>query len=943
MDYDTREITKITFGVYSAKEILGMAVCRIDNPKKVGPNTVYDDRMGTTDSTKICETCNENAHNCQGHFGYIELNEPVVHPLFYKRVVKFLNCFCLKCNRLLLMKDQVYLAGFNRYKGESRFKLIQERLKKVDVCCHADCGAEHPRCKFSTSDSSIFKVYENKDKVRTSIVLTTEEIFKIFDNILDEDVELIGLNPKLVHPRNLIITILPVIPPCDRPYVKADGNMCDDDITNQYVEIIKANNHLENSSSSDKKEISENKRQKFLASLRFRIHTTFNNSQGKAKHTTNGRAIKGIKERLAGKEGQLRMNLMGKRSCTPSTPILMFDGKTKKAEEIVVGDVVVGDDGGPRTVVDTVSGESHLYKVKQSHGDDYGISCEHILTLKYCGHAKIHWHPKQEKLGGYFMIWYDRNTKKVISKKLSIKISFSKEDAKSLMTTFLQENGLEDKIPKWCPGRKKHGTWRVHYTLDTKKKSKEFSVVKGRSNEECKLEMEEFRKTINVDPVVDIHVKDYLKLSKGSRRCMLGVKLSVPIQWPARDVTIDPRILGMWLGDGGSARATFTNPDKPLVEYFKEWTEEQGGTFRVGKDYLHHGVSYCDFLQLLRQNNLFNNKHIPEDYIVNTEDVRLKVLAGLIDTDGSVEQDGRTVRIDQCYEHSDIIYGAQRIARSLGFRASIHEKKTSWESKGEIKKGVALELTISGDGIERIPTLLPHKKCVAPIYKDMCSTKIEIVEDGVGKFCGFEVDQNNRFLLGDCTITHNCNQTGRTVIGPDPTLKMGELAVPPGMAEILTVPVRVATFNMELLQTLVDSGEVNSLLKPDGQTRINLQRFRRGTRLLAGDIIYRGDDIIEVKNGKELVLEGDQVERNGEFLKRLSPANRSYELKLGWIVERKLQNGDYVLLNRQPTLHKASMMAMQVVIRVGKTLRMNLAITKPFNADFNLSESNRRP
>ncbi|MCP3682160.1 MAG: hypothetical protein GY861_05655, partial [bacterium] len=367
MERDTREIDEIAFGIYSSQEILDMAVCKIDNPKKSGPNTVYDDRMGTTDSSRKCETCKENAHACQGHFGYIELYEPIIHPLYYKRVVSFLNCFCLKCYRLLLLKDQIYLAGLSRYRGESRFKKIQERLKKVQMCCHPGCGADHPHCKFSTSDSSIFKVYENKDKSRTSIMLTTHEIQKIFDSILDEDIRLIGLDPKLIHPRNFIISILPVLPPCDRPYVQADGNMCDDDLTNQYIEIIKANNHLggiggRKTLTGKRKELSETKRQKFLASLRFRILTTFNNGQGKAKHTTNGRPIKGIKERLAGKDGQIRANMMGKRSVRPDTPVLMFStGKTKRAEDIVVGDVVVGDDGKPRTVVDTVTGESPLY------------------------------------------------------------------------------------------------------------------------------------------------------------------------------------------------------------------------------------------------------------------------------------------------------------------------------------------------------------------------------------------------------------------------------------------------------------------------------------------------------------------------------------------------------------------------------------------------------
>ena len=85
---------------------------------------------------------------------------------------------------------------------------------------------------------------------------------------------------------------------------------------------------------------------------------------------------------------------------------------------------------------------------------------------------------------------------------------------------------------------------------------------------------------------------------------------------------------------------------------------------------------------------------------------------------------------------------------------------------------------------------------------------------------------------------------------------------------------------------------------------------------------------------KQLVQAKDRIKRNGEFLTKIKPANRNYKLEIGFTVNRPLKDGDYVLLNRQPTLHKASMMAMQIVIKEYKTLRMNLAITKPFNADF---------
>ena len=78
---EIREISSIEFGLYSEAEILKMSVCKIDNPKKQGYGTVYDERMGTTDSSKICETCGQNAEKCPGHFGHIELNEPIIHTI----------------------------------------------------------------------------------------------------------------------------------------------------------------------------------------------------------------------------------------------------------------------------------------------------------------------------------------------------------------------------------------------------------------------------------------------------------------------------------------------------------------------------------------------------------------------------------------------------------------------------------------------------------------------------------------------------------------------------------------------------------------------------------------------------------------------------------------------------------------------------------------------
>lgn len=304
MSVDIHDISCIDFGIYTADEIRQMAVCKIDSTKLTGPGTVYDERMGcSTDTDEPCVTCGLKKE-CWGHFGYIDLVQPVLHPMFYKMISTFLKCFCKQCHRLLLLKDQIELAGFSKMKNERRFNKMLEKLDKIDMC--SQCFSPQPKITYKSKDMTINMEYkQRKGDGKISIVMEVDDIKKIFDNISDEDVEMLGLNPSRTHPKNLILTVLPVIPPCSRPYVLADGNICDDDLTYQLIEIVKINNQLATNDSQ--------KRQKLIQSLRFRISTMFNNSKGKAKQPTDSRPLKGLKERLAGKKGRIRDNLMGKR------------------------------------------------------------------------------------------------------------------------------------------------------------------------------------------------------------------------------------------------------------------------------------------------------------------------------------------------------------------------------------------------------------------------------------------------------------------------------------------------------------------------------------------------------------------------------------------------------------------------------------------------------
>jgi DNA-directed RNA polymerase beta' subunit len=893
MEQDVRDLDEVIFGILSEKDIRDISVCQIDNPKlgdkNGGYGTVYDPRMGPIENNKNCETCNMDIWKCSGHYGFIEMNEPIIHPLFYKRVVDFLRCVCIKCNNLLITEDQINLNGLIKIKSTKRFDKILEKIEKIDMC--PVCSHPQPDIKYTSTDNNISMVYKQKDKGKISIVIPVDDIKKTFENLTDENVKLLGFNPELVHPKSLIMSVFPVIPYCCRPFVLADGQTCDDDLTIQIVEIIKANNHLK--FEEGEAPLNDVKRQKYIQTLKFRISTFYNNSQNRAKHTTNGRPIKGLKERITGKEGLIRNNIMGKRCWIKGTKILLWNGNIKNVEDIKIGDILIGDDGEKREVLNLCSGEDNMYKIYQNNGDDYIVNSEHILSLKFTNTQNIKWNDKE----GWCINWFDKDLLRLETKKIK--------------------------------------------------------PSKFKTKEEALKEMELFKDTLNKDDTIDIPIRNYLKLSDKNKKLLFGYKLNKAVKWSSKIVEIDPYILGMWLGDGSSRGDSFTSNDIELVDYWKKWASSNNLTIQK-HDNIHYGITYKGkgikniFLETLKKYDLINNKHIPDDFIYNDEKTRLSLLAGLIDTDGSVEQDGVTIRITQSYEHSKIIDKASFIASSLGFQTSLYQKKTTWFHKNIKKNGIALILTISGHGIENIPTILPRKKCRPPKNRILTISNIKVEPYGIDKFYGFEINNNRRFLLKDFTVGHNCEFTGRTVIGPEPTLKMGQLGIPKEIAENLTLPVQVTNFNYEYLTNLVNNGKVN-IVKTKGGEKINIHHhiFNRGTRLNHGDIIIRKDEDtgkeieMVINNGKEMLKPGDKLKRNDEFIKNIKyPEKRKYHLNIGDICERQLQNGDIVLLNRQPTLHVGSMMAQEIVIHDGKTFRFNLSIAKSFNADYDGDEMN---
>lgn len=323
MEDFVKDIDNIMFGIYSPEEIRRISVCEINNQKLKGPNTVYDERLGADPiSGEKCKTCEKSIEWCPGHFGHIELNVEILHPLYFKIIFSLLKCVCTKCHRLLMTKEHIELHNLNNIKGEKRFQAIQEKMN--GFCGH--CGTLHPKIVLNTKEGIFIKTHKN-NKEMISVNMETEDIKEILFGIPDEDVVLMGFNPEMVRPRNYILSVLPVIPTCARPIVMTDGDIHDDDLTTQMCEIIKVNNVLGNP------ELKETERQKALSTIKFRIQTLFDNSKNKACHTSNNRPMKGLKERISGKGGQIRSNLLGKRSDQTARTVIGPD-PTLKIDEV---------------------------------------------------------------------------------------------------------------------------------------------------------------------------------------------------------------------------------------------------------------------------------------------------------------------------------------------------------------------------------------------------------------------------------------------------------------------------------------------------------------------------------------------------------------------------------------------------------------------------------
>lgn len=329
------------------------------------------------------------------------------------------------------------------------------------------------------------------------------------------------------------------------------------------------------------------------------------------------------------------------------TKFVMFDGSLKNVEDIVVGDILMGPDSTPRTVLATTSGFDDMYKIIPTNGIPHTVNSKHIIR-----------------------------------------------------------------------------------TI--------------------------FKSTTNI--IKNITAPEYIAhITKTPRAKELYGLERIGIEFKHKDVILDPYILGVWLGDGDSYDNDICCSDIEIIEYLNDYIKGKHLQLSISKynntdKAINVGIRNIEgynvnvFRNALKTLNLFNNKHIPDDYIKNDRIVRLQLLAGLIDTDGYLDVKKHNFEITQ--KRKNIADAIVYIARSLGIKTSVsvlhHGSKTYYKVK-----------LLSN--CDMIPTKVKRKQC--PVHKKALNsnkTTFDIQRIGYDKYYGFELDGDHLCLLEDFTITHNC-------------------------------------------------------------------------------------------------------------------------------------------------------------------------------------------
>lgn len=267
--------------------------------------------------------------------------------------------------------------------------------------------------------------------------------------------------------------------------------------------------------------------------------------------------------------------------------------------------------------------------------------------------------------------------------------------------------------------------------------------------------------------IVDKHIKEILKFQKNNGEIGHLKLVRTGVEFKEKDLPIDPYLLGLWLAEGtkhkGNPYFSICKQDSDIIDYLLSYPLPKGIECKIKDDsencvqvrFVGDGSKNIFREEFKKCIDELGNVFITQDYLINSMKNRLRLLAGLIDGDGYKKSDGCCFSISTKWESlgEGIVY----LVRSLGLYSSYKWKRSTIKSRNF--EAYYFRIGISGH-TEIIPNVLSRKRASKrKQIKDVLHTGFSLKPIGKGAWFGFTVDGDNRYLLGDFTITHNSGKT----------------------------------------------------------------------------------------------------------------------------------------------------------------------------------------
>src|SRR5437773_5844961 len=332
MEQALKTIGGIKFALFSPNEIRKYSVAEITQPETYDEDGMpvqgglMDNRLGTLEPGQKCGTCGNTAGRCPGHFGHVELAEPVLHIAFVDEINRLLQTTCRTCGRILLTQPELDAyrqrlstkTDFTPNLAETLAKEIMTRAKKIKLCPH--CGKQQYQIEF-TKPTIFHEITEEGGATRLLPVAIRERL----ERITNDDLGLLGFNPAAARPEWFVLQVLPVPPLAVRPSITLEsGIRSEDDLTHKIVDILRVNQRVRESKESGTPHLIV---QDLVDLLHYHVTTYFDNEVSgiPQAHHRSGRPLKTLSQRLKGKEGRFRGSLSGKRVDFSSRTVISPD------------------------------------------------------------------------------------------------------------------------------------------------------------------------------------------------------------------------------------------------------------------------------------------------------------------------------------------------------------------------------------------------------------------------------------------------------------------------------------------------------------------------------------------------------------------------------------------------------------------------------------------